>query len=183
MIVAEKAIASPTIPSQSMDAHLMRLVARLVGITLAVLIVFHGANQVGLPLLGLLAGVGVGGLAIALAAQDTLKNLLGSLMIYMDKPYQVGQRVVVKGHDGIVEEMGLRSTKIRLLDGTVTSIPNEKMASEDIANISRRPFIRRAFNIKISNDNPYKRSTGPWRYWGICCLSKIGTMHSVEWRS
>lgn len=102
----------------------------------------------------LLAGLGVGGLAFALAAQDVLKNFLGSIMILLDKPYHVGQRVVVKGHDGIVEEIGLRSTKLRLLSGHQTTISNEQMANTDIENISRRPHIRRLFNIAIRIDTP-----------------------------
>lgn len=77
-------------------------------------------------------GMLVDGLAIALAAQDSLKNLLGSLMIFMDKPYKPGQRIVVEGRDGFVEQIGLRSTKIRMLTGAQTSIPNERMARLDI---------------------------------------------------
>ncbi len=157
MVIAELIIASPAIPGEGLNAHLLRLIARIVGITLAIVTIFYGAHFMGIPLLGLLAGVSLGGLAIALATQDTLKNLLGSLMIYMDKPYEVGQRINVKGHDGVVEEIGLRSTKIRLLNGPVTSIPNEKMAGEDIVNVSRRPYIQRIFNVRIANDTPPKK--------------------------
>ena len=69
------------------------------------------------PITSLLAGLGVGGLALALAAQDTLKNFFGSLMLFVDKPFEMGDRVLVDGHDGPVEEVGLRSTRIRTLDG------------------------------------------------------------------
>jgi len=86
-------------------------------------------DNIGLKVSTLLAGLGVGGLAVALAAQDTLKNLLGSVMILLDKPYKVGQRVLVKGHDGVVEEIGLR-------------------------NIGQRPHIRRRTNIGITYDTP-----------------------------
>jgi len=105
----------------------------------------------------LLAGLGVGGVAFALAAQDTLKNLIGSVMVLLDKPYQVGQRIVVKGHDGVVEEIGLRSTRLRLLSGHQTTIPNEQMASTDIENIELRPNIRRLFNIAIPFDTPVEK--------------------------
>jgi len=84
--------------------------------------------------------------------QDSLKNLLGSLMIFMDKPYKPGQRIVVEGHDGFVEQIGLRSTKIRMLTGAQTSIPNERMARLDIENIGRRSFIRRQSSIRLSYD-------------------------------
>lgn len=102
----------------------------------------------------LLTGLGVGGIAVALAAQDTLKNFIASVMILLDKPYRIGQRIVVKGHDGVVEEIGLRSTKIRLLTGHQTTVPNEQMANLDIENIGRRPHIRRLTNITITYDTP-----------------------------
>lgn len=102
----------------------------------------------------ILASLGIGGFALALAAQDLLKNLLGSIMILMDRPYEIGQRIVAKGHDGVVEEIGLRSTKIRLLNGHQASIPNEDMAKVDIENIGRRPHIRRHSNLAIPLDTP-----------------------------
>jgi MscS family membrane protein len=154
LLVAELVILSPRIGEESLDAQLLRLTARIVGIVLGIVLVFHAANQVGIPLVGVLAGVSVGGLAIALAAQDSLKNLLGSLMIFMDQPYKPGERIVVQGHDGFVEQIGLRSTKIRMLDGALTSIPNEKMANLDIENIGRRKFIRRQANIRLAYETP-----------------------------
>ena len=157
LLIAELLITSPKITDDSLNAQLLRLSARIVGIGLGLTIIFYGANQIGLPLVGVLAGVGVGGLAIALAAQDSLKNLLGSLMIFMDQPYKPGQRIVVEGHDGFVEQIGLRSTKIRMLSGAQTSIPNERMARLDIENIGRRTFIRRQTGIRLSYDTPVEK--------------------------
>jgi MscS family membrane protein len=154
LLLAEVLISSPRIEDDSLNAQLLRLSARIAGIALGLTIIFYGASQIGLPLVGVLAGVGVGGLAIALAAQDSLKNLLGSLMIFMDQPYKPGQRIVVEGHDGFVEQIGLRSTKIRLLTGAQSSIPNERMARLDIENIGRRSFIRRQTFIRLSYDTP-----------------------------
>jgi MscS family membrane protein len=78
-------------------------------------------------------------------------------MVLLDKPYQVGQRILVKGHDGVVEEIGLRSTKMRLLTGHQTTIPNDEMARLDIENIGRRPHIRRLTNITITYDTPLEK--------------------------
>ena len=114
-------------------------------------------DNVGFQITTILAGLGVGGLAVALACQDTLKNLIGSIMILLDKPYEVGQRILVKGHDGVVEEIGLRSTRLRLLTGHQTTIPNDEMARLDIENIGRRPHIRRLTNIAIPNNTPLER--------------------------
>jgi MscS family membrane protein len=154
LLLAELIILSPRVEQSSLHAQLLRLSARITGIVLGLVILFYGANQIGLPVVGVLAGVGVSGLAIALAAQDSLKNLLGSLMIFMDQPYTPGQRIVVQGHDGFVEQIGLRSTKIRMLDGALTTIPNEKMANLDIENIGRRTYIRRQTCIRLSYDTP-----------------------------
>jgi MscS family membrane protein len=154
LLAAELILLSPRIAEDSLDAQLLRLSARIVGIVLGITMIFYGANQIGIPLVGVLAGVGVGGLAIALAAQDSLKNLLGSLMIFMDQPYKPGERIVVQGHDGFVEQIGLRSTKIRMLTGALTTIPNEKMASADIENIGRRQFIRRQTRLRLAYDTP-----------------------------
>ena len=154
LLLAELAILSPRVEEDSLNAQLLRLTARIAGIVLGLVIIFYGASQIGIPLVGVLAGVGVGGLAIALAAQDSLKNLLGSLMIFMDQPYKPGERIVVESHDGFVEQIGLRSTKIRMLDGALTAIPNEKMANLDIENIGRRSFIRRQTSITITYATP-----------------------------
>jgi len=133
---------------------LLRPARTAIRVTLVIVAVLFWLDNIGLKVSTLLAGLGVGGLAFALAAQDTLKNLLGSIMILLDKPYKVGQRIVAKGHDGIVEEIGLRSTRIRLLTGHQTAIPNDEMAKIDIENIGQRPHIRRLTNIGITYDTP-----------------------------
>ncbi len=133
---------------------LLRPARTAIRITLVIAALLFWLDNIGLKVSTLIAGLGVGGLAFALAAQDTLKNLLGSIMILLDKPYKVGQRIVAKGHDGIVEEIGLRSTRLRLLTGHQTAIPNDEMARIDIENIGRRPHIRRLANIGITYDTP-----------------------------
>ena len=114
-------------------------------------------SNIGFNISALLTGLGVGGIAVALAAQDTLKNFFASIMILLDKPYQIGHRIVVKGHDGLVEDIGLRSTKMRLLNGHQTIIPNDQMANLDIENIGRRPHIRRVTNVALRYDTPTEK--------------------------
>jgi len=133
---------------------LLRPARTAIRVTLVIVALLFWLDNIGLKVSTLLAGLGVGGLAVALAAQDTLKNLLGSIMILLDKPYSVGQRIIAKEHDGIVEEIGLRSTRIRLLTGHQTVIPNDEMAKIDIENIGQRPHIRRLANIGITYDTP-----------------------------
>jgi MscS family membrane protein len=142
---------------QRIDQHFVRLGVRLLSIIAAVVIVIEGVQQIGFSIATVVAGAGVTGLAVALAAQDTLKNIFGGLMLSLDKPFVPGQRVVMKGHDGKIEEIGLRSVKIRTLTGHQVSIPNEDAARIDIENIGRRPYIRRLFNVTITYDTPPKK--------------------------
>jgi MscS family membrane protein len=106
------------------------------------------------PITSIVAGLGIGGLAFALAAQDTIKNLFGSLVLLADKPFVLGDRVVIDGHDGPVEAVGLRSTKVRTLEGHLVTVPNGELANKTILNIGKRPYIRRLFNIGITYDTP-----------------------------
>ena len=139
---------------QEATAVLLRPLRTFSKIVIVLLFALLWLDNIGFDVSTLLAGLGVGGLAVALAAQDTLKNFIASIMILLDKPYRVGQRIVVKGHDGVVEEIGLRSTKMRLLTGHLTTIPNDEMARTDVENIGRRPHIRRLTNITITYDTP-----------------------------
>ncbi|MBW1860701.1 MAG: mechanosensitive ion channel family protein [Deltaproteobacteria bacterium] len=143
---------------QETAATLLKPLGRIAKIMIFFLAVLVWFENHGIRASTLLAGMGVGGIAVALAAQDSLKNLIGSIMVFLDKPYRVGQRIVVKGHDGVVEEIGLRSTKLRLLTGHQTSIPNDEMARADIENIGRRPHIRRLGNIAIPFDTPPEKA-------------------------
>ncbi len=150
LAAGEVILRTPRIGAESLDASLIRLTARLIAIGVATVLISQGATAIGLPLMGLVASLSIGGLAVALAAQDTLRNLLGSLMIFIDQPYKVGERIVAGAHDGVVEQIGLRSTRIRQLDGHLTSIPNEKMATMEIENIERREHIRRKTKLRIA---------------------------------
>jgi len=106
------------------------------------------------PLTSIIAGLGIGGLAVALATQDTIKHFIGSFVIAADKPFEIGDRIVVDGHDGPVEAVGMRSTQIRTLAGHLVSIPNGELANRTILNIGKRPFIRRLGNVTITYDTP-----------------------------
>ncbi|MFN2352237.1 MAG: mechanosensitive ion channel family protein, partial [Kiritimatiellia bacterium] len=84
----------------------------------------------------------------------TIKNFFGSLVIFADKPFEIGERILVDGHDGFIEEVGLRSTRIRTLDNHLVIFPNGDLANKAVSNISRRRNIRRIMNITITYDTP-----------------------------
>jgi len=135
-----------------MMVPIMRKTLRTVTVILGLV---HIAQQLSdKPITSILAGLGVGGLAVALAAQDTIKNFFGSLVIFADHPFQLGERIVVDGEDGTVEEVGMRSTRIRTLDGHLVTVPNGELANKMIRNISKRPYIKRIANITVTYDTP-----------------------------
>jgi len=143
----------------SSESTVSEMLSVLIGRTLKIAVVIIALLQmvtllIGKPLTSVLAGLGIGGLAFALAAQDTLKNFFGSLALFSDKPFQIGERVIIDGHDGPVEDVGLRSTRIRTLDGHLVTIPNGELARMSVQNIGKRPYIRRLFNIGITYDTP-----------------------------
>jgi len=105
----------------------------------------------------LIAGLGIGGLAVALAAKDTLANFFGSVTIFSDRPFHLGERIKVGEHDGVVEEVGFRSTRIRTLMGHQVIIPNSVMSSESVENIGRRPYLKRVMDISVTYDTPAEK--------------------------
>lgn len=137
-VVAEGIIASPRIASEGIDAHLIRICARLLGIVAAVLLLVAGAERIGMPLYGIVAGLGVGGLAIALAAQPTIENLIGGFSLFADKPIRVGDFCRYGTEMGTVEAIGMRSTRIRGIDRTLTTIPNAVLSRMPVVNLAMR---------------------------------------------
>ena len=103
----------------------------------------------------LLGGLSVGGLALALAAQDMIKNFFGSLMIFMDKPFQAGQWITAPGGiDGTVEQVGFRSTRIRTFANSLITVPNGKLSDASIDNHGLRAYRRFKTNIAVTYDTP-----------------------------
>ncbi|MGB5671472.1 MAG: mechanosensitive ion channel family protein, partial [Sedimenticolaceae bacterium] len=141
--VAEMIIASPHIKAESLDASLLRLVARTVGVVAALVLLFKMLDQMGVPVAGLVTGAGVGGIAIALAAKSTLENFMGALNLFADRPVRVGDLCrydddVTPGWRpiGRIESIGLRSTKVRHLDRSLITIPNADFAQLKIVNFN-----------------------------------------------
>ncbi len=147
-------ISSPEISPFGLDASLVRLCTRIIAYLIGFYIIFEGFKDLGLSLVPLLAGVSISGLAFALAARPTLGNFLGGALIFADKPFVIGERVVIGKYDGIIEEIGLRSTRIRTLDGHLLTVPNEEVSSSFIENIGKRPYIKRMLNVTLTYDTP-----------------------------
>jgi len=139
---------------KAFDAMLFPVMRKGVKAFVVVVAVLLTTHNLGLNITSLLASLSIGGLALGLAAQDTLANLFGAVAVYVDKPFRVGDRIQVEKVDGTVENIGLRSTRVRNLDGFLVTIPNKTMGSATIINVSRRPGIKSEMNLGITCDTP-----------------------------
>jgi MscS family membrane protein len=126
---------------------LLRKIAKVAALALGTVAVL---GQLGFQVTSLLAGLGLGGLAVALAAQKTVENLIGSLAIGVDQPFRVGDFVQVEGTQGTVETVGMRSTRIRTLDRTLVTIPNGKLADMRIESFTARDRYRLALTLGLT---------------------------------
>jgi MscS family membrane protein len=151
-LFAEAIVASEHLRPRSLDSQLIRLGMRFAGIAIAVGFLIQGSWELGFPTYSVLAGLGVGGLAVALAARDSLANLLGSMLIMIEKPFRIGHYVRVSGGEGTVEDVGFRSTRIRTLDNSLISIPNNSVVSATVENLSLRVMRRERFFIQVTYD-------------------------------
>jgi MscS family membrane protein len=118
---------------------LLRKTLKVFAFTLGVIAVIQ---NYGYSVTSVLAGLGIGGLAVALAAQETLANFFGSITIFVDKPFQIGDWIITDGVEGTVEEVGFRSTRVRTFYNSVISVPNSKIASSGIDNMGLRRYRR-----------------------------------------
>ncbi|MDT8441613.1 MAG: mechanosensitive ion channel family protein [Desulfuromonadales bacterium] len=134
----------------TLDDHLAPLVRKSLRIFIVVMAILMAIQSFGYPVTGILASLGIGGLAFALAARDTVSNLFGSLMIIFDRPFQVGDWVLAGDMEGTVEEIGFRSTKIRTFAKTLISVPNNVIANMPLNNYSRMPKRRIKLNVGVT---------------------------------
>jgi len=137
--------------------QLLPFVSKVVKTALIIAAVLLTTENLGVDIKTLLAGLSVGGLALGLAAQDTVANLFGAVAIFLDKPFHIGDRIKVEGVDGTVETIGLRSTCVRSLDGHHVTIPNKLMGNAIITNITRRPTIKTEMNFGLTYDTPAEK--------------------------
>jgi MscS family membrane protein len=112
------------------------------------------AQNLGVNITAAITSLSIGGLAVGLAAQDTLANLFGAVAIFTDKPFRVGDQIKVEGAEGHVESVGLRSTRVRNPDGHLVAVPNKTMGNAIITNITQRPSIKTVMNLALARSLP-----------------------------
>lgn len=136
-----------------LDDQLIPLLRKATKTFIIILAFILTAQNLGYSVGGLIAGLGIGGLALAMAAKDSLANLFGSLMILIDQPFHVGDWITFPGGDGVVEEIGLRSTRVRTFAKTVVSIPNQALANATVENHSLMPKRRIKFTLGVTYES------------------------------
>jgi MscS family membrane protein len=125
-----------------LDDQLVPLIRKALKVTIGLICIVWIIQLLGYSVSSLIAGLGIGGLAVALALQDTLANFFGSVVIFLDRPFRVGDWIKLDGIEGIVEDIGFRSTRLRTWPATLVSIPNKTVANAAIDNWSKMPKRR-----------------------------------------
>lgn len=137
------------------DTTIIQLIRKALRIFLLIMFgLFVAENFFNANITAWIAGLGLAGLAVSLAAQGPIKNLFGSVTVVLDRPFGLGDRIKFADKVGIVEVMGFRSTKLRTMEGHLVTIPNSKLIEDVVENISARPHIRRTMDVTITYDTP-----------------------------
>jgi MscS family membrane protein len=142
-----------------LDDMLVPVVRKSLRITIAIVAVLIISESIlGANIKSILLSAGVGGIAVALAAKDTIANFFGSITIFADRPFQIDELVKIEGHYGPVENVGFRSTRIRTTEGHLVTVPNSVITNSIVENVGRRPFIRRTSNITITYNSGHEKT-------------------------
>jgi len=109
-------------------------------------------NNAGYDVGALIAGLGIGGLALAMAAKDSVANIFGGIMIFTDKPFKIGDRIKINGFDGSITEIGIRTSRMRTLEGRLVTIPNSLFTGDMVENVSEEPNRKVVLNLGLTYD-------------------------------
>lgn len=132
------------------DDQLIPLLKSLIKIVFFIVAVLVVLSNLGYNISALLAGLGIGGLAIAMASKDIVENFLAGIVIFVEKPFKMGDILKTSDGLGVVEEIGIRSTRVRTFDGTIIVVPNRTLSSNAVENITERPTRKENFVIGLT---------------------------------
>jgi MscS family membrane protein len=135
-----------------LDDQLLPIVRKSLKAVIWIIAIVVGLNNAGYDVGALLAGLGLGGLAFAMAAKDSVSNLFGGVTVFMDKPFKINDRVQIDGYDGNITDIGLRSTKLKTLAGRIVTIPNHKFTDSYIENVSSEPNRKMSMTLGLTYD-------------------------------
>ncbi|MCF8276542.1 MAG: mechanosensitive ion channel family protein [Flavobacteriales bacterium] len=140
-----------------LDDQLLPILKKGIHAAVWIMAIIVGLNNAGYDVGALIAGLGIGGLALALAAQDTVANLFGGITIFVDQPFTINDWIKINSYEGIIEEVGIRSTRIRTFEGRLVTIPNKVFAESAIENVSAEPSRRVIIVLGLTYDTSHDR--------------------------
>lgn len=149
-IIEEYVVPIVSKSESDLDDQLIPVIRKVVKVILWSMGIIIGLNNAGFDVAALIAGLGIGGLALALAAQDTVKNIFGGLMIFLDKPFKITDRIKIDNWDGFVEDIGIRSTRLRTLEGRIVTMPNARFSENAVENVTVEPSRKIVVNIGLT---------------------------------
>lgn len=136
------------------DEQILPILRKMAQIVVVIMVLIPILRLMEVNLTALIAGLSIGGLALALAAQDTVKNLISTAMIFVDHPYQLGDYIIAAGVEGTVVEIGFRSTRIMMIDSSIITIPNTNIINDEITNLGVREFRLIQFMVGVIYSTP-----------------------------
>jgi MscS family membrane protein len=142
---------------RAFDEQLFPIIRKSLKVFVIVVAILVTLDNIGVNITAAVASLSIGGLAIGLAAQDTLANLFGAVAVFADKPFRIGDTIQIDSMTGTVESIGMRSTRVRNPDGHLITVPNKTMGNATIVNISRRPNIKTVMNLGVTQDTSIKK--------------------------
>jgi len=135
-----------------LDDQLMPILRKGMRMIIWSMAIVIGLNNAGYNVGAILAGLGIGGLALAMAAKDTVSNIFGGFTIFADQPFRINERIKISGYDGVVTEIGVRSTRLRTLEGRIVTIPNSTFTDVPVENITREPSRKIVLDLGLTYD-------------------------------
>jgi MscS family membrane protein len=132
------------------DRQLFAVIRRSLTAFIVVVAALVTAQNLGINITAVITSLSIGGLAVGLAAQDTLGNLFGAVVVFVDKPFRLGDQIKLDAVEGTVEAVGLRSTRVRNSDGQLVAVPNKIMGNAVITNVTERPNIRTTMDLALT---------------------------------
>ena len=140
-----------------LDDQVLPIIRKGLKLIVWIVAIIVGLNNAGIQVAPLLAGLGIGGLVFALAAQDSVANLFSGFTIFMDKPFKLRDRIKISGYDGTIKEVGIRSTRLVTLEGRTVTLPNKVFTGSPVENVSSEPTRKVVLNLGLTYDTDDKK--------------------------
>ncbi len=149
-IIEEYVVPLTEKTESDLDDQVIPVVRKGLRAAIWILGIIVALNNAGYDVGALIAGLGIGGLALAMAAKDSVSNIFGGIMIFTDKPFKIGDRIKINGFDGSIEEIGLRTSRMRTLEGRLVTIPNSQFTGNMVENVTAEPTRKVILNIGLT---------------------------------